>query len=524
MSSEKFIKPTRAPYSTFDKVSVAGNVKEMEDSFLQDYIVSFQKQVDKLLESNLELVNKNIQLKIDNTQIKADKEITKSEFNSSMEKLRKENTFLSSNLEDSEIHGKKLEQELKLFRTNSSDTSHLHNKSLERLTKENLNLTKDIEKKENYLTERSQEVRNLVNDNFELQQELEKLETLESKDFQTQLQHYEGELWCLEIDKSEQTNVIQHREEEIKSLKLINQNLGKEQKIIYQKQETINKVLKDKDQTIEKLVGQNNHVKTKYKKDLVEVKNNIHIYEKQILQEKEKTKVLNNVLIHEKKKSTELTLLLSQKEQAKKLVGKRSQKLKRKQKEIGKIFEINNEPIWEIKGPAGFGGPFRFSEIKEKIHQEEVEPNTFVRKEGAWWKKIKDTADFHAPVLFQEVFGETKCYIERESFRVPLSSAPVTMEFSNGVILNGKCLNMSRGGCFIEIKDLSETNISKDANLILKMNVEGLPTNFSLQAAVRKYDEEESGLGVAFINLTDEQSQIITDFIEHFLGELEQAA
>ena len=524
LNNQKFIKPTRAPYTSIDDVSVNGSVQKLEEGFLQDYVLSFQKQIDKLLESNLELVNQNIQLKVDNTQAKTDKEIARNEFNSNLEKLRKENEFLKSSYDNAKVHIAKIEEEVELLRTSQKDTSKNQLKKLERLTRENNNLSKDLEKKERYISERNQEIRNILNDNMELQRQVDKLESLDTLGYQEQLQLLEGEAWALEIDKSLLEKDLHFKNEEIESLKLINEKVMQEnEKLISQfdkikkknlelrsNHEKISSVINHKDSTIKKLMGQNSFVKEKYKKDLSEVKTHFDSYKK--------------VLSEEKAKSKELAELLAQKEQVKKFVGKRTKHLKKKQKEVGKVFELSNEPIWEIKGHDLDDGLLRFTELREKFDNGEIDDSTYIRKEGSWWKKAKDTHELHAPVLIKEIFGEEKVYIERDSFRVPMSGTPIEIELISGSTLVGNCLNISRGGCFLEVRGFTANDIKNGDEFIVEIKNPGLPENFRVDATARRVDVEDRGVGVSFDNLTLEQEQIISDFINQFLGELDQAA
>ena len=84
-------------------------------------------------------------------------------------------------------------------------------------------------------------------------------------------------------------------------------------------------------------------------------------------------------------------------------------------KQLGKVFEVSNESLWEVKSELYKNQKFKLTELLALYKNFRVEAETFVRKEGKWWKKVKEVPELNMDLITYEEDGEERCFIERKS-------------------------------------------------------------------------------------------------------------
>lgn len=530
-------KPKRDPVKAKRDYSVNHDVHDLEQAFLQDYIAIFQKQFDHLLEKNLSLVNENVQLKIDMNQIKSDNEIFRIETKSLQEKLEKEKYIVELKLNDAKEYVDTLLEENKILREGTSKLNKDTNEKLERFIKENKTLTEEINTKDKRILELKEDVLNLEEE-IELVSEDLLASNQKVKELKDYNRRYEEEI----LEKIDE--VKQSHEAEVQQLlnKISELNDGKDHKF--------SQMIQKKNDTINKLLTQNEKIKDKFQQEAEVVKKNYARYKDSIKFEQAKNKELNVVLLEEKRKAQRLEELLAQQKLIDKNVSdnfeqaevqaevaqdveqqdhtvvinyepKNQTQIKRKHAETGKIFEINNEKIWEIRG--GEAGEYcTFLEIKDKLINKEITENTFIRKKSKWWKKAKEYSEFKLTYFTQEVNGKKKVYVERNTLRAPVD---LSIKFRTlNKDFSGKCLNISEGGCFVEVKDFIFYEMREGEDIHLDFIDETLSKRFSIKGKISNVIADDRGVGVQFVDTPQEELDIIKALIADFMSELEQAA
>ena len=524
-------KPQRNPVKSKRDYSVNHHLSDLEDGFFQDYVNVFQKQFDHLLEKNLKLVSENTQLKIDMTELRSESELFRIESKSSQTRLEKEKYLIELKLNESKAYVEDLLEESQILRDGTSKIHKDANSKLERYINENKELTLEIEKKDQRVHELREQVLCLEEEVELLTEDIvgrdEKINDLKANH-----KKYEDEILVMieEVRKSHEAEV--------------SQLIQKIDELSEGKDKQYSEVIQKKNETINKLLSQNEKIKDKFKSESEVVKKTFATYKETIKQEQEKNKELNVVLLEEKRKAQKLEELLEQ--QAKmeesfalsedyqddaltivdnntelEVAELKKDPIKRKQKEIGKVYEINNEKNWEIRGQHD-GEYFSFLEIKDKLINKEINENTFLRKKTKWWKKAKEYAEFKLMYFTKEVNGKKKVYVERKSMRAPVN---FNIKFKTlNKDFTGKCLNISEGGCFVEVKDFIFYEMREGEDIQIEFIDDMLSKKFSVKAKISSVIAQDKGLGVQFDEMAEDEKTIIKSLIDDFMTELDQAA
>lgn len=527
IESDTLEKPSKSPIKEKKHYTRTQDVNDLEQVFVQDYIQLFQSQFDDLLEKNLNLVNENVKLKSQMNEVKSQNEIYKLETKSFNDKIEKEKYLVELKLTDYQQLTEDLLKENHILTEQVNKTHKETTEKLERYIKENKFLNKELEKKNKKIdtlrkdiAEAEEQLEVVSEDLVATHQKMDELKENHKK--------YENEI----IEKIEQ--VRESHEQEVAEL------LGKIDELSNGKDENFHMMIQKKNDTINKLLSQNEKIKDKFKSEAAVVKQKFSDYKKVI--EKEKTLVkslshkneeLNVVLLEEKRKAQKLEDLLKQQEQIELIQQETVQDLeigpdqvineeiqKKQHQEIGKLFEINNEKIWEIRGQKDFCS---YIELRSKLEKEEITEKTFVRKKSQWWKKVKDHSELFLEYLTKDVNGKKKVYIERKSMRAPVD---LRIKFTTSAEnhFSGKCLNISAGGCYLNVKDFVLYDLQKETEISLEFIDDMLSQQFTVPAKIMSVNEEEKGLGLQFLDVSEEHLELIQGIIDDFLSELDQAA
>ncbi|MBD64615.1 MAG: hypothetical protein CME62_05385 [Halobacteriovoraceae bacterium] len=493
-TSEKQVPPERSPIKMKTQV---GHVLTDQSSFvsddthLQDYVKVFQTQFDILLDKNLELVDENIKLKVSKNELITQNEVTKLDYESKYQKQSKEIDVLTNKIEDGEAHIQSLLAENKILHEKINSSHREVNLKLEHSFQEYKELEHTLKLKNDKIEELQVEIENLLSD-------LKK-------------EHLDKEKLNAEVENLREKNKILEQDEKY---------IAGQDKIKTQ----YNQIIAKKNEKIHLLLQQNEKIKDKFSEESKQVKSQFEQYQFSLKAEQEKVKKLNVVVLEERKKAQELEKLLEdQKSLEKKIASDQSSPL-RNDKSVGKVVEINNNAIWEVRGlESAQDKKFTFLELKDLILSKEVDNNTFVRQESKWWKKIKDCPEFKINYFTKTVAGETKVFIERQNIRIP-THFRVTLTTEKAEF-TGLCINLSKGGCFIEVNEFNAYDLRAEDEVVLKSESElFIEKGFSLKALIKAVIPEERGLGLQFIELNDSQTQALEDQVSHFLDLLDEAA
>lgn len=185
------------------------------------------------------------------------------------------------------------------------------------------------------------------------------------------------------------------------------------------------------------------------------------------------------------------------------------------QESIGELFEINNEPMWKLKFENKVGGPYSFLDIKDMLEQREINSTHSIKKPGTPWKKIEDIFEFNTEILTKKESGETKLYIKRDDLRIPVFE-DVTMILEDNEY-QGKCSNLSSGGCFVESTAFNNKNFVVGKEIKIIFTGDGNHKNLELITQLRSITKDmPPGAGFKFTNMDEEKLSKLSKFFEKF--------
>lgn len=563
-SPEKFKKPKRVPAAKQSKVDPTQNIQEMETHYLDDYISVFQSQIDKLLENNLKLVDENINFKVKNTETKAEVEMLRFQTKLEVQKLTSENESLRDQLQDhiqmletqrAELRELKAEYQDKLEEQHQKLTSII--KSQSELVDKNSDLSEHYHRKELQLKELGERYEEAKDEAAKLKSKLEANMAKREADLIAELEEFKTK-YKTDIDKINQESVAQIEDikaqnaERIKELEvklelrerqLKNNTAGVKvvekivEKKVFDDQEMqkfkaeMEAQLAAKDKRIKELINKQKVIANKYKEDFSKAQSAFENYQSVIHQQKQKELALNenfeqvkSDLALERSKAQRLEQLMNQQDALNEIAD---EKVKVQDdfvafKELGKLFEISNAKHWEIRSDVYKDTKFTLTQMRELIENDEIDGETFVKREGKWWKKAKEVHELFLELREREEKGEIRYYIERQSLRVPCGDkVEILTERSE---FAGVCINLSTGGCLISVQDLN-TNIFKESQEItIVFMSESLLFEFEIIGTIRNVDVRDKTLGIQFVDITDEEFDTIAFYIDSFADKLEQEA
>jgi hypothetical protein len=188
---------------------------------------------------------------------------------------------------------------------------------------------------------------------------------------------------------------------------------------------------------------------------------------------------------------------------------------------VGELFEINNEAMWQIKVDNIIDGPYSFLDIKDMLEKREISSTASLKKPGSPWKNISDIFEFNTEILTKTEDGDTKLYIKRDDMRVPIFE-DVTLVIENEEF-NGKCTNLSNGGCFIESTALSNKIFIVGKEVEIIFTGDGPHQNLKITSEIRSItDSIPPGAGFQFTQIDEEQHTKLDHFFHKFLRHLEK--
>ncbi len=286
-----------------------------------------------------------------------------------------------------------------------------------------------------------------------------------------------------------------------------------------------------KDKRIKELLSKQKVIANKYKEDFSKAQSAFENYQSVIHKQKQKELALNenfeqvkSDLALERSKAQRLEQLMNQQDALNEIAD---EKVKVQDdfvafKELGKLFEISNAKHWEIRSDVYKDTKFTLTQMRELIENDEIDGETFVKREGKWWKKAKEVHELFLELREREEKGEIRYYIERQSLRVPCGDkVEILTERSE---FAGVCINLSTGGCLISVQDLN-TNIFKESQEItIVFMSESLLFEFEIIGTIRNVDVRDKTLGIQFVDITDEEFDTIAFYIDSFADKLEQEA
>lgn len=296
--------------------------------------------------------------------------------------------------------------------------------------------------------------------------------------------------------------------------------------------------LKEKDQKIQELLGRQREFASKYKQDFTKAQKTFESYQNVIHKQKQKEQDLSSNVIQlnqnlkkvqddlelERSKAHRLELLMNQQEALHEIAD---EKIKVQDefvafKELGKLFEISNAQHWEIRADIYQGTRFTLKQMREMIDQGEIDEESFVRREGKWWKKAKEVHELFLELREREENGEILYYIERQSLRVPCGDKVEVV--TDKAEFEGVCINISTGGCLIQVLDMNTYAFKKGDEITIAFVSESLLFEFEIVGTIRNVDFNDKTLGLQFEDITDEEFDTIAFYIDGFADKVEEEA
>lgn len=541
-SSDNFKKPKRIPAAQQSKsIDPETNLKEMETHYLEDYISVFQTQIDKLLENNLKLVDENIAFQVKNSENKAEFELLKFQSKLEVQKLTHECESLKNDLKD---HIKLVEEQRKEIRRLRTDYQAKQEEQHNQLT-ELFSAQTELMEKNNKLSEQYQ----TKNKNLEMVQEelykskkdskmiIESWKEKYRKDFKALKNEWEKERKSMasQLESMQSQYKAEVKELEMKLEIEKHKNKGKTSDADTSRFESI---IQEKDKKIKELQNKQKLIATKYKEDFSKAQKTFESYQSVIHKQKQKEQDLSTNVIQlnhnleqvkgdlelERSKAHRLELLMNQQESLNEIAD---EKVKVQDefvafKELGKLFEISNAKHWEIRADIYKDMKFTLKQMREMINQGELDEESFVRREGKWWKKAKEVHELFLELREREENGETRYYIERQSLRVPCGDK-VEIETEKAKF-TGVCINISTGGSLIHVPDMNTYSFKMGDEVTVAFVSESLLFEFEIVGTIRNVDATDKTLGLQFDGISDEEFDTIAFYIDGFADKLEEEA
>jgi len=332
------------------------------------------------------------------------------------------------------------------------------------------------------------------------------MEMAKAKKYEKELEELKSQLEDIQANEVNNTQMLEQK------------LLKKNQEVDYIKSRAV-KMLSKKKQLeilaksqkvkIKKLEEVKNALLKKFGTNVQDLQLQIASYKKEIEEQKSKnSKILNNISNVQKDEVLVDDLLNQQR-------GMADDEIVADEESVGELFEINNEPVWKLKTEDSVDGPYSFLEIKNMIEQREINSSFSIKKPGSPWKKIEDIFEFNTEVLTKKDDDETKLYIKREDLRVPLFE-DVTI-FIEDQEFQGKCSNLSSGGCFIESLAFNNKifTVGKEMKVVFKG--EGSHKNLAVKVQLRSITNDvPPGAGTQFLDMTEEKLSALNHFFKKF--------
>lgn len=566
LSEEEFQVPKRVPAQTQQKESPTENLQNMETHYLDDYITIFQNQIDKLLDNNLKLVDENIKFKVEKNETKAEYEMLKFQTNLAVQTLENENRSLQNQVADQTETIESQRAELREIKSNYQDQLEEQHEKLNELfeIQKDLSLkvhelTQSVSNKEKLIIKLEDHISSLQKEKHDLEKSSAEKYNEEtgklSQSLKASEEKYESQI--LEMKENHQKELhelaqkhaqdveatMEQFQEQIKHLKMeieVKDHQIQTGKMVKSPEdgEKIKSIIAEKDKKIHSLIEKQNLIKNKYKEDFEKAQKTFHNYKQVIDRQKKKQQDLNSNVIqlndnlkkvqhdleHEKIKSQRLETLMEQQANLNEIADEKAKVQDEFVvfKELGKLFEISNAPHWEVRNDEYKGKMFSLKEVRDFIEDEVITPDTFVKREGKWWKKAKEVHELFLELREKEENGELHYYIERQSLRVPCGDKVDVL--TDDAEFEGICINISTGGCLIQIQDLNNIAFKNDDEITIVFKSESLLFEFEIIGTIRNVDQNDKTLGIQFFDITDEEFDTIAFYIDSFADKLEEEA
>jgi DNA repair exonuclease SbcCD ATPase subunit len=338
-------------------------------------------------------------------------------------------------------------------------------------------------------------------------------------DHDNQIQKYKDDIQILFEDNKKLEDQLRESElSESKNQEMLNEIRQKSSEVEYikarafkmlQKKKQLEALAKLQKQKIKKLEEFKQMATKKFGDSVQDLNNQIKAYKQEIEEERNKnTQIINSLSNVNKDEVLVDDLLNAQKDIA-------DEEIVADQESIGELFEINNEPIWKLKVDNLIDGPYSFLDIKNMLEQREINPTDSLKKPGSPWKKIEDIFEFNTEILTKKEDDETKLFIKRDDLRIPVFE-DVTMTL-DGEVYQGKCSNLSSGGCFIESTAFNNRVFVVGKELKIKFTGEGDHKGVEINTQLRSITNDmPPGAGVQFLDMNEEKLSKLNHFFQKF--------
>jgi hypothetical protein len=192
---------------------------------------------------------------------------------------------------------------------------------------------------------------------------------------------------------------------------------------------------------------------------------------------------------------------------------------------IGNLFKIDNSSHWFIKDNDIALGPYNFEQMVEMKEKGEIGNNCMIRQSKETWKPMSNTYEFCVPYKFSVTQEDDKLvkhfYLKREAVRVPFYEL-VNLDNALGE-MKGYCTSLSVGGCFIELGRSEMKVVSLNTHIKLELKSDVLSEALTVMAQVVNISEARPrGIGMMFLDLSEESKKVIQSYVNHCLDSAEQ--
>lgn len=189
------------------------------------------------------------------------------------------------------------------------------------------------------------------------------------------------------------------------------------------------------------------------------------------------------------------------------------------------LCEIENGPVWSIKGNAKLSDQYTIQEMR-KMHEDGIlKDTTFIKKAGEWWKRYNQYYELLIPITPIPTDNGIKIYIKKQRMRVPINEMSSIQIDDRETHL--EILNVSIGGCQAKAPS-SKVNILKVGKPIrINFQDDSILKGAGMDGIIRRIEEDGTGsysIGVQFLSLDNESKTSINEVLTQFTEKISKAA
>lgn len=178
------------------------------------------------------------------------------------------------------------------------------------------------------------------------------------------------------------------------------------------------------------------------------------------------------------------------------------------------LFELSNEPIWQIKGVEGLDDKYTLLQVREFREEGKIKEATFIKKIGEWWKRYTDHYELLIPINPMKLGALTKIYVKKESLRVPMNE--LIQVYIDDVFSHAEILDISLGGCQVKINKSLEHLFEKGRTMRIDFNEKSFLNGIKIKGIIRRIEPEGQQYicGIQFQDLEGVDKRDVEEYID----------